>query len=82
MSSLKSSNIKVYPNPSYDKLFIEVPQTSKQSTLSLYNTTGQQLLNQQISSPKTELDISSLVTNQRGINNFSGYQQHFNVSQI
>lgn len=49
-----------YPNPITDKLFIEVPKPSKESVLTIYNTSGQELLNQNIYDEKTELDISNL----------------------
>ena len=52
---------KVYPNPSKSTITIELPaQPSKNTSLTISNTNGQQLINQPITKPQTEIDISHL----------------------
>lgn len=51
----------VYPNPSSSTITIELPtQQSQNTTLTLSNTNGQQLIIQPITAPQTEIDISHL----------------------
>jgi hypothetical protein len=49
--------VSIYPNPASDELTIESPATG---VLSILNLNGQQLLIQEITGPKTQLDISNL----------------------
>lgn len=55
------SNIYFYPNPANDKLTIEA-QPIIESTFSIYNVSGQELLKQRIKESKTQIDISSLAS--------------------
>jgi hypothetical protein len=50
-------NIEMYPNPSSDKMIIE---TTKKGRLFILNLRGQQLLYQEITKSKTQLNISTL----------------------
>jgi hypothetical protein len=53
------NNIRIYPNPSHSSINIELPtQPSKNTTLTISNTNGQQLITQAIIEPQTEIDIS------------------------
>jgi len=51
------SVIKLYPNPSSDKIKIV---TSSEGHLSILNISGQQLLQQEITEPTTAIDVSNL----------------------
>jgi len=55
-------NLKVFPNPSSDQITFELLHTSaiKNTYLTIYNINSQQLLQQEITEPKTIIDISSL----------------------
>jgi len=50
--------MKIYPNPVKNTLTIET-SASGESTVSVYNVSGQEMLKQQIGSGKTQLDLSS-----------------------
>jgi hypothetical protein len=51
----------IYPNPTHATITIELPtQPSKNTTLTISNTNGQQLISQPITEPQTEIDISYL----------------------
>jgi hypothetical protein len=51
----------MYPNPTNSSITIELPtRPSKNTTLSISNTNGQQLITQPITKPQTEIDISHL----------------------
>jgi Secretion system C-terminal sorting domain len=54
---VQDGNIVVYPNPTSTSITIE---TITKGSLSIHNISGQQLLQQEITEPKTQLDISSL----------------------
>jgi len=53
----KSNALKIYPNPTTDKIIIPTPA---KGFLSILNLNGQQLITHQITEPKTQLDISNL----------------------
>lgn len=49
----------IYPNPSHTTITIELPtQPSKNTSLTISNTNGHQLITQAITKPQTEIDIS------------------------
>jgi photosystem II stability/assembly factor-like uncharacterized protein len=50
-----TNTLTIYPNPSSDKITIE---TSTEGHLSILNLKGQELLNQYISRPSTQIDIT------------------------
>ncbi|MDD5569610.1 MAG: thiol protease/hemagglutinin PrtT [Bacteroidales bacterium] len=50
----------VYPNPATDKITIELPQTSKQSTIAIYNISGQEIKKLQAVSHELRVDVSDL----------------------
>jgi len=52
-----SNSLKIYPNPSLDKITLE---TATEGHLSILNLNGQELIIRQITEPKTQLDISIL----------------------
>ncbi len=52
--------IKVYPNPAYDNVFIELPGAVKNETITINDITGKVVLVQQLTSGKNSIDISSL----------------------
>ncbi len=56
----KENNISVYPNPATDKITIEISGLSKESSFTIVNIEGQQLITRQITEPKTQIDISNL----------------------
>ncbi|MBN4052270.1 MAG: hypothetical protein COC01_04550 [Bacteroidetes bacterium] len=59
-NTLSRSDIKIYPNPSTGKLFIELSeQTPKDVHLQIYNSIGETVLEGEINN-KTQLDISFL----------------------
>lgn len=51
---------KVYPNPATGNITIELPQTAKQSTVTIYSVSGEELIIQQAITNKKQIDISSL----------------------
>jgi parallel beta-helix repeat protein len=55
-----NNHLLFYPNPATDKLTIETSAITTQSQLSIINPNGQELITQQISNPKTVIDISNL----------------------
>jgi len=55
--SSKSNNLKIYPNPSSTKVTIE---TTTKGQLFILNLNGEQLLVQEITGTKTQLDVSNL----------------------
>ncbi len=52
------SAMKIYPNPVKNTVTVEVLQASANSTLSVFNISGQELLTQKVASAKTQLDLS------------------------
>ena len=55
------AQIHIYPNPANNKLFVNTRQTNLQNTtVSIYNIQGQQLLQQNIRQSQTEIDIQNL----------------------
>jgi hypothetical protein len=55
-----NSEILIYPNPVENYFILESKQPLKTSTLAIYNTNGQEILKQQITSIKTLIDMSSM----------------------
>ena len=55
-----SKCIVLFPNPSSDFITIETSELPTPSQLSISNLNGEELFTRQITSPKTQLDISSL----------------------
>ena len=49
----------VYPNPAKGNITIELPQTTQQSTVTIYNISGVELIKQQVIANKKQLDISA-----------------------
>jgi hypothetical protein len=52
-----TNSLKIYPNPSSDKITIE---TSAKGHISIQSLNGQELLNLPISKPSTQFDITNL----------------------
>jgi hypothetical protein len=52
--------IRVYPNPAADRITVEISGKTQEGNLSIDNIEGQQLITNQITSPKTTIDISNL----------------------
>jgi hypothetical protein len=61
-NSSPACNIKLYPNPATDKINMIFEQTMpvQKSSISIYTTQGQLILQQPIHQAKTEIDIRSL----------------------
>jgi hypothetical protein len=53
-----TKNVKIYPNPAYDKFVVELDGTA---TIILYNILGEEILTQSVNE-KTEINISHLPT--------------------
>jgi len=53
------NGMKIYPNPVKNILTVETLQLVDNSTLSVFNINGQELLTQKVVSTKTQLDLSS-----------------------
>ncbi|MEL7250177.1 MAG: T9SS type A sorting domain-containing protein [Bacteroidota bacterium] len=51
---------RVYPNPTNDQLWVELPEGATSAALILYNTQGQQLLHQESTGLTSTLDVSAL----------------------
>jgi hypothetical protein len=54
------SKIKIYPNPAQDFVSIELPKNYNQAQLSIYNLTGQLVLQKQIIQPNQTMPITEL----------------------
>jgi uncharacterized protein (TIGR02145 family) len=54
--------MEIYPNPANTQITIELLQTSKQSIITVYNVSGQELIKQQIKDSKTQIDINNLAS--------------------
>ena len=55
------NEIQIYPNPTQSTITIKLPtQPSKNTTLTISNTNGQQLITQPITESKTEIDLTHL----------------------
>jgi photosystem II stability/assembly factor-like uncharacterized protein len=57
---INSGLLKIFPNPASDKINIEMSDISQQTILSIQNLDGQQMLNQAIINPITQIDITDL----------------------
>jgi hypothetical protein len=55
-----SLTLNIYPNPASDMLTISLPKLSSNAQLTLFNITGEKLLEKQITQAETQLDISML----------------------
>jgi hypothetical protein len=61
----RQSSVKIYPNPAYTNITIELPNISNpqtNTTLTIYNINGQQLFKRQIKEPIINVDVSGLVS--------------------
>jgi hypothetical protein len=56
----KESKLSLYPNPSTNKITLEISGETTESNLSIVNIEGQQLIARLITEPITQLDISTL----------------------
>jgi hypothetical protein len=54
------SDLKLFPNPAQNQLIIEKPTQIENEYFSIINVVGQELMKQQFTGKKTEVDISSL----------------------
>ena len=54
----ETTYIKLYPNPSNDVITIEFLQNTKESTITIFNINGQELIKERINRSKTQIDIS------------------------
>lgn len=55
-----NSLMRIYPNPSYDNITIEIPGIPVQSTFSIINSNGQEVIKQTVKNNKTQINISHL----------------------
>jgi len=56
-----NNEFSIYPNPASSQITIELPTTPQKNTsLTIYNLNGQQLLTQPITEPQTVVDVSGL----------------------
>jgi DNA-binding beta-propeller fold protein YncE len=60
INELQRSVLSIYPNPAIDKITIETSVIPAKSQLSITNLNGQQLITQQITESKMQIDISYL----------------------
>jgi WD40 repeat protein len=58
----QASKFSVYPNPAMDKITVETPEAVKGTYLEIVNIESQQLITRQITKPKTQIDISTLLS--------------------
>jgi len=57
----EEEDLKIFPNPANHHLFIETKEKTKTYTYQLIDASGEKILDEQtITSPSTELDLSSL----------------------
>lgn len=55
-----AEKIKVYPNPAQDCVTLTIPQNFTNAQLSIYNLTGQLLMQKQIAQPNQQIPITEL----------------------
>ncbi|MDO9255281.1 MAG: T9SS type A sorting domain-containing protein [Bacteroidales bacterium] len=55
-------NMKIYPNPFLDVVTIELPENVNTGEISVLNSTGQEILRQQLTEKKTEIDLGKFPT--------------------
>jgi len=60
ISELLKSKFSIYPNPATDKITVEVSGETQDNYFEIVNIEGHQIMTNQITQPKTEVDISSL----------------------
>jgi hypothetical protein len=58
--SSKDKPIKIYPNPSFDKVMVETAEIPAKGLLSVLNLNGMELIRQQVSAPRTVVNVNSL----------------------
>ena len=56
----QESKFSLYPNPATDKITIELSGMTQGGNLTIVDIEGQELMQQRITQPKTQMDISSL----------------------
>lgn len=54
--------IVIYPNPAKNSIIISMPQIGKQSTITICNIMGKELISQQIKTNETHIDINNLTS--------------------
>lgn len=52
-----TGNIRIYPMPANDKLYISFNEPDIQADFGMYNLNGQQLYSSHINSPREEVDL-------------------------
>jgi len=72
--------VQIYPNPATTQITIEIPPTTKETNVLIYNLDGKQLLSKQIFASKTQIDINSLAAGFYIVKVFSG--NSFEVKKI
>ena len=60
IKKLTPESISIYPNPTTNKITIEIPEAIKETNLAIVDIEGQQLITRQINELRTQIDISSL----------------------
>jgi hypothetical protein len=56
-----SITLQIYPNPTSTSITVELPTTPRKNTsLTIYNLNGQQLITHLITEPRTVIDVSGL----------------------
>ncbi len=58
----QKASLNFYPNPANNFITIETKLTSQKTFVSIYNISGPKISEQQITNPKTQIDISNLPT--------------------
>ncbi|MBD0823057.1 S8 family serine peptidase [Aestuariibaculum marinum] len=54
------NQIKVFPNPVYNKLFVQLPLNNQVCAVSVYNVLGKLVLETSVSSDRNQIDMSSI----------------------
>ncbi|MBE0662662.1 MAG: T9SS type A sorting domain-containing protein [Bacteroidales bacterium] len=54
------TNIRIIPNPARDMITVLLPMLTGKAQLTLFNMTGEKLMEKQITQPETQVDISML----------------------
>ena len=54
-----TNDILIYPLPAIDNIIIEIPENTDKGILSIYNISGQKIIEQQMSGNKTKFEIST-----------------------
>lgn len=61
MSKLDKGELKVYPNPFHDKIYLELLAPTQEATVDVLDSTGRKLLSRKLNDKRTEINLSAFL---------------------